>query len=204
MDIGFEMAGIDVLVANDSWDIAMDTYKNNRTGNDSVEVLVGSVEKHRDHIIRLAKRQKADMVFGGPPCQDFSSAGWRTGNGYNASMTDQFASTALQIKPEWIIMENVNTIMSIGAKHIERVIRMLRRASYSVAVTVLDAADFGVPQHRKRFFLFARRGKGHDMSALDASIERERERDSDSKGILSRNKCGCRRHRVLLSASVEF
>ena len=179
MDVGFGMTGVKILAANDSWDVAMKTYKNNLRGGHSVDVLVGSIEKHQDHIIQLGKKHGTDVVFGGPPCQDFSSAGWRTGNGYNASMTDRFVSVALKIRPEWVIMENVNTIMSIGAKHIEYVTEMLKKAGYSVAMTILNAVDFGVPQYRKRFFLFARNGKDHDMCALDKSIERERERERE-------------------------
>lgn len=156
MDLGFEMAGVDIVAANDSWDMAMKTYCTNRP-KDSTEILVGSIESHEDQIIQIAKEHKVNVVFGGPPCQDFSTAGWRTGHGQRADMTTKFISLALKINPEWIVMENVNTIMSIGRRHVERVVYMLERAGYHTRMGILNAAHFGVPQHRKRFFMIARK-----------------------------------------------
>ena len=59
LDLGFEQSGVRVVVANDSWDMALETYKTNRDGK--TEVLVGSLEKHANEIAGLA--QNADMVF---------------------------------------------------------------------------------------------------------------------------------------------
>lgn len=173
MDMGFEMAGVEVVAANDSWDLAMETYGRNRPGANT-EILVGSVEQHEDRIVRLAKKHKVDVVFGGPPCQDFSSAGWRTGHGQRADMTTKFISLALKISPDWIVMENVNTIMSIGRTHVEDVLKMLKKARYTPRIGVLDAVDFGVPQYRKRFFMIARRD-AQDMPELDMLVKPEKE-----------------------------
>ena len=174
LDLGFEQSGVRVVVANDSWDVALETYKTNRRDG-KTEVLVGSLEKYADEIACLAQNANTDMVFGGPPCQDFSSAGWRTGDGLRADLTSSFVKLALKIRPEWVVMENVNTIMSIGRRHAEYAIKALGRARYTVTTRVLDAADFGAPQYRKRFFLIARKG-AHNMLELAESIEKERKR----------------------------
>ena len=197
LDLGFEQAGVSVVVANDSWNVALETYKTNRDGK--TEVLVGALEKHANEIACLA--QDTDIVFGGPPCQDFSQAGWRTGNGRRADLTSSFVKLALKIRPEWVVMENVNTIMSIGRRHAEYAIKALDRAGYTVTTRVLDAVDFGAPQYRKRFFLIARKG-AHNMLGLAESIERERERErenaADCPPVLSCHKPRRQRHRVLL------
>lgn len=167
--MGFEMAGVQVITANDSWDRAMETYSTNRPGTNT-EMFTGPVERYEDQIIHLAKKHKTDVVFGGPPCQDFSSAGWRTGHGQRADMTTKFISLALKINPDWIVMENVNTIMSIGKTHVEDTLKILKKARYTPRIGILNAVDFGVPQYRKRFFMIARRDM-QDMPDFDMLVK---------------------------------
>ena len=62
-------------------------------------------------------------------------------------------------------MENVNTILSVGSTHITESMSVLRGHGYGITGMVLNAADFGVPQNRKRFFLVARLG-GTDCEML--------------------------------------
>ena len=171
LDLGFEKAGIEVVMANDSWDVATETYSANRPG---AEILTGSIDRHATALINAGRQNKVDMVFGGPPCQDFSSAGWRTGEGERAGQTVNFADVALGIRPEWIVMENVNTIMSIGSRYARMIIEQIKKAGYGITAQVLDAVDFGVPQFRKRFFLMAKMGGRDDDEELMALIGRKK------------------------------
>ena len=171
LDLGFEQAGIDVIMANDSWSRATDTYSINRPG---AEVLTGSIDTHAQTLIETGRQNDADLVFGGPPCQDFSSAGWRTGEGERASQTANFADIALGIRPEWIVMENVNTIMSIGSRYVNMIITQIKKAGYGITAQVLDAVDFGVPQFRKRFFLIAKMDGRDDDQEIKSRIDGEK------------------------------
>ena len=165
MDVGFRLAGFNVMLANDSWKAAAETYKMNDGGR--TEVVVGDILDVAGKIVGFSKRHKPDAVVGSPPCQDFSTAGRRAGKGMRADLTPAFVGLALEIMPEWIVMENVNTIMSIGKSHADAAIAGLRRAGYGVTATILNAADYGVPQVRKRFFMIGHLG-GRDGGMADA------------------------------------
>ena len=165
MDVGFRRAGFNVMLANDSWKVAAETYKMNDDGR--TEVVVGDIRDVAGRIVEFAGRRRPDAVVGSPPCQDFSMAGRRIGNGMRADLTPAFVGLALEIMPEWIVMENVNTIMSIGGSHADAAIAGLKRAGYGVTATILNAADYGAPQIRKRFFMIGRLG-GRDGGMMDA------------------------------------
>lgn len=165
MDVGFRQAGVDVMLASDIWDRAAETYRANDP--DGTPYMVGDITKLAPQIIDSVGSDTPNLVCGGPPCQDFSMAGWRTGQGTRADLTLEFVDIALRIQPEWILMENVNTIMSIGRQQVTEAIARLKSADYGITTTVLNAVNYGVPQLRKRFFLIAHLG-GPDDEMLEA------------------------------------
>jgi DNA (cytosine-5)-methyltransferase 1 len=101
------------------------------------------------------------MIIGGPPCQDFSSAGKRNEEGGRGDLTVQYAHIISNVRPKWFVMENVARIVKtqklIEAKNI------FKQAGYGLSQKVLDASYCGVPQKRKRFFLI---GKLHEMDGF--------------------------------------
>ena len=170
MDVGFRRAGFNVMLANDLWNVAAETYRMNDGG--LTELLVGDIWDVADRIVGFSRKRMPDAVVGSPPCQDFSTAGKRVGKGMRADLTPAFVGLALEIMPKWIVMENVNTIMSIGKNHADTAIAGLRRAGYGVTATILNAADYGVPQVRKRFFLIGHLG-GRNGEMLDGLESRK-------------------------------
>lgn len=168
MDAGFRQAGVDIALASDVWERAAETYRLNDRHN--TEYMVGDILDIYPDIVNFIGNDTPDIVVGGPPCQDFSTAGWRTGEGRRADLTMRFVDVALRIRPEWILMENVNTIRTIGRRQLKYVEVQLRSAGYGITATVLNAADYGVPQVRKRFFLIAHLGgpDGEVSEALEA------------------------------------
>ena len=98
------------------------------------------------------------MIIGGPPCQDFSSAGKRDETLGRADLTVSFANIVSETQPEWFVMENVERIMK---SHILKdALQIFKNAGYGISYQVLDASYCGVPQARKRFFLV-----GHKYSS---------------------------------------
>ena len=187
MDVGFRRAGFNVMLANDLWNVAAETYRMNDGG--LTELLVGDIWDVADRIVGFSRKRMPDAVVGSPPCQDFSTAGKRVGKGMRADLTPAFVGLALEIMPKWIVMENVNTIMSIGKNHADTAIAGLRRAGYGVTATILNAADYGVPQVRKRFFLIGHLARQERRDA--GWVGEPQDPSGISKGLLSAD-CGWR------------
>ncbi len=158
LDLGFENAGVDIIMAGDHWNCAVDTYEANRNDHQT-QIIRGDIMNKKNTVIEFGKNEKPDILFGGPPCQDFSSAGWRTGHGDRADLTLIFSQIASKVKPTWVVMENVNTILSIGQAVIERSMKTLKHAGYGLTPLILNSADFGAPQLRKRFVLIGHLGR---------------------------------------------
>lgn len=151
LSLGFISAGMNVVAAYDNWDAAIKVYANNF--NHPINTADLSNEKlAAEHI----SQYHPQMIIGGPPCQDFSSAGLRNEDNGRGNLTLSYAKIVSIIRPEWFVMENVSTITKtnklIGAKEI------LKKTGYGLTQMVLNAALCGVPQKRKRFFLIGKLG----------------------------------------------
>lgn len=150
LSLGFQKAGFDVVATYDSWQDANVIHRMNL--KHKVHLFDLSDEKSAaDHISQYAP----DVIIGGPPCQDFSSAGKRK-ESTNADLTQSFASIVSIIKPKLFVMENVARVklsMSYGNAR-----QMFKNNDYGLTEMVLDASYCGVPQIRKRFFCIGKRG----------------------------------------------
>jgi DNA (cytosine-5)-methyltransferase 1 len=171
MSKGFELAGFKVIAANENWEPAIKTFKSNH-GN--AEMIFGDIN-NGDIKKRIIDSFKGgvDLVIGGPPCQDFSSAGKRDGSGSRGNLTPIFAEVATKLRPRWVVMENVNTILSIGNKQLAECKKTLHESGYGITTTILNAADFEVPQKRKRMFLIARLGGKDDELSEAINAQRQ-------------------------------
>ena len=106
---GFELAGTKILLGCDQDKNFMETWKNNHKGtpilgslteNKTKELIINEVKKK-------LKNKKLDMMVGGPPCQGFSTAGWRLeGDGRN-KLWNEYLDLVKKIKPKYFLIENV-------------------------------------------------------------------------------------------------
>lgn len=96
---------------------------------------------------------RPDVIIGGPPCQGFSSAGKRVEEDERNRLVPIYAKLALEMSPKVILMENVVNVLS--SQHFKDLGDKFKECGYETKDFVLDAADYGVPQHRKRAFLLA-------------------------------------------------
>lgn len=131
-----------------------------RTNLDINELL----EEYREELIAL--RGQVSLVVGGPPCQGFSMAGKRKGSDVRNRLYNAYIRFVQLVQPQMLFFENVHGFtvgferkykgkVIKGEAYSEKLIRELKRIGYSVAYDVISVSDYGVPQKRKRFILFA-------------------------------------------------
>lgn len=161
---GLVQAGFDVVAGVDSWKDAMAVYKANHESenHDCLTHDLSNVET----TIELVSKYRPFLIAGGPPCQDFSSAGHRK-EGDRADLTVKYAQVIAGVKPVSFIMENVPRAALSDA--FSQAKEILKAAGYGLSFAVLNAAHHDVPQLRKRMFLIGMLGE--DDGFLDASIQ---------------------------------
>ncbi len=94
-------------------------------------------------------------LIASPPCPDWSKAGKRAGvNGRSGFLVAQVLRWAVEVRPSWIVAEQVDTVLPVWQAYAQ----VLGRLGYRCWVGLLDAADYGVPQNRVRAFLLAHAG----------------------------------------------
>jgi len=156
LSLGFESVGFKVVAGYDNWPAAINVYKAN-FNHPIFQIDLSNVEDASKHISSFSP----NIIIGGPPCQDFSSAGLRNEDNGRGNLTLCFAGIISRLHPEWFVMENVATITKTnkltGAKQI------FQEAGYGMTQIILNAALCGVPQKRKRFFLIGRLGAENDF-----------------------------------------
>ena len=116
-----------------------------------------------------------DIIYGGFPCQPFSVAGNRKGQNDNRYLWPEFSRLVGELKPRWIIAENVSGILSIAA---DDVCRDLERQGYEVGIWDFEAAAVGAKHRRERIFFVAHAGR----SLLQRSFEQRTLRNEAQKG----------------------
>ena len=146
LSLGFQRAGYKVLAAFDNWDDAITVYHNNFKH----PVIKQDLSDVTESVKKISK-YKPDMIIGGPPCQDFSSAGNRDENKGRGDLTVHFATIVTSVTPTWFVMENVDLITKTNK--LTEAWGIFKNAGYGLTQMVLNASRCGVPQRRKRFFL---------------------------------------------------
>lgn len=114
-----------------------------------------------DEAVKNIRPYEPDMIIGGPPCQDFSSAGKRNEDNGRGDLTVSYAKIISEVKPEWFVMENVERILK--TQKLQDAINTFKAAGYGLTYTVLNAALCGVPQKRKRFIMIGKLGADDDF-----------------------------------------
>ncbi|RKO69240.1 DNA cytosine methyltransferase [Sphingobacterium puteale] len=154
MSIGAEMAGINIKFAVEKNEHAADTFKFNHP---NVEVLKKDITDVNP--LEYVK-EPVFVVFGGPPCQGFSTANTKTRNSSNKNnyLFEEFLRFVKQLKPLWFVFENVEGITTYEDGNTIKTIKSLfDKVGYVTTEKVLCASDYGVPQDRNRFIMVGNR-----------------------------------------------
>lgn len=179
MDLGLVKAGHKIVFANDNDKDSLDTYTKYFTKKykvDKKHIYLEDVSK-----IKSSKIPKADVVVGGFPCQGFSVANIfrnkkRSQEKNNNVLYTQLLRIVNEKKPRYFIAENVAGILSLGGykneifkkkkegRVVSKILKEMRELGYRVSFKVLNAADFGTPQNRRRvIFLGTRNDLKNDL-----------------------------------------
>lgn len=158
LSLGFKWAGFECLVANDNFREASETYALNFPETDFVFGDISEIETKKEIFRIIGSKEKVDLVVGGPPCQGFSNAGKRLIDDPRNVLYKEFISVVSTTKPKVVLMENVEGILSMGKGQVFAEIRKdIEDLGYFVEARKLNAADYGVPQRRKRVIIIGSR-----------------------------------------------
>lgn len=159
LSLGFEFAGFNIPLAveKDSW--ASETYCKNHT---STKVITDDITQLFDLSKLLPNKDiNIDGIIGGPPCQGFSLSGNRDKYDPRNSLFMEFLRFVKHYQPKFFVIENVTGILSMKTMNGESVKDVIQyeflAAGYNLSISVLNAAEFGVPQNRIRVFFIGLR-----------------------------------------------
>lgn len=155
LSLGFTNAGFEVVFSTDNDKNSLNTYSIN-LGNHatSLDLALGTPAAIARTIQETAGR--IDILVGGPPCQGFSMQRRGLADDPRNHLLLRHVQIGLKLKARVIVIENVPTILGErGAPQVSEATKLLERSGYSVHKKILQAADYGVPQLRKRAFIIA-------------------------------------------------
>lgn len=171
LDIGMEQGGIKALLACEFNKYCRMTINKNRPEM----ALIGNINNYSpEEILRMAKipeGKKIDVIFGGPPCQAFSTAGARRALAdERGNVFLRYIEIVKELKPTYVVIENVRGLLSApypyndisenikgGALCI--IMDKLSEAGYTISFELYNAANFGSPQIRERVVMIGKLGK---------------------------------------------
>jgi DNA (cytosine-5)-methyltransferase 1 len=172
LDIGMAKGGIEAILACEFDKACRMTIDKNRPEM----ALIGDITKYTSEQIlayaEIPRERKVDVIFGGPPCQAFSSAGTRKGlEDSRGNVFLKYIEIIKEILPTYIVIENVRGLLSAEAPYSDdlsydectslsikpikggvllHILKMLRSVGYTISFELYNAANFGAPQIRER------------------------------------------------------
>lgn len=150
LDLGFKMAGHDIVWANDLYGDAVETYR----ANLGAHILCEDI-----FTVKTDKVPECDIVIGGFPCQGFSVANTKRNIADERNQLYKQLMRIIKAKmPKFFLAENVKGILSLGKGEVLKMILSdFADIGFKVQAKLLNAADFGVPQLRQRVFIVGTR-----------------------------------------------
>ena len=147
---GFMDAGFDIIVGVDNDQAALNTFAKNHNGAVAMNADLSKQETFKE-IKRIAGERNIDIIVAGPPCQGFSLSGPRSFDDERNKLYLAVIEMVKQYKPKGFIIENVPGMATLYSGQImEEILKRFSRIGYNIECKVLCAADYGVPQMRKR------------------------------------------------------
>jgi DNA (cytosine-5)-methyltransferase 1 len=159
--LGLEMAGFDSVVANE---IHSDPCKTLRRNFPNAMVVEGSIiGMSGEDLLKKAGFNKEmlgdiDLIAGGPPCQGFSTAGLKNPSDSRNNLVGEFIRMVAELKPKYFLLENVSGLTTMyNGELFKNLLARIESIGYKYNYGILKAADYGVPQMRKRLIMLGAR-----------------------------------------------
>lgn len=150
---GLRQSGFDVLVGVDNWDAALRTYRLNHS-HLTLDMDVGSLKGPGVFDLLGVETGSIDLLVGGPPCQGFSVQRIGRDSDVRNSLVLDFARLIAELRPSLFIMENVPGLRGKrGAELLKAFAAACESGGYRVDVQTANAAEYGLPQVRRRVFV---------------------------------------------------
>ena len=147
---GFMDAGYSIIVGVDNDQAALNTFELNHNGARSLNADLSKKETFEE-IKRIAGNRSIDVIIAGPPCQGFSLTGPRNFDDPRNKLYLAVLEMVKQYKPKGFIIENVPGMATMYDGQVKNeIIRRFKKMGYNIDCQILCAADYGVPQMRKR------------------------------------------------------
>ncbi len=172
LDIGMANGGINTLLACEMNKYCRMTIEKN---NPDI-ALIGDINNYTaEDVLKMAKippDRKVDIIYGGPPCQAFSTAGARRAlDDERGNVFLRYIELIRAIKPTYVVIENVRGLLSapycygntknpIKGGALQIILDQLKSAGYTVTFELYNAANFGAPQIRERVVMIGKLGDG--------------------------------------------
>ena len=145
MDLGFEKAGFNVIWANEYDNKIWATYEANHNA---------PLDRRDIRQISSNEIPHCDGIIGGPPCQSWSEAGALRGiEDARGQLFYDFIRILRDKQPKFFVAENVSGMLAnVHRDAVQNILKYLEESGYNVKVQLLNAADYDVPQDRRRVF----------------------------------------------------
>lgn len=162
LSCGMVMAGFNPIASVEIMPQAVETYRYNfcetKGFHEELESRDIKSENVKDHLYESVKNKKVDVIVGGFPCQGFSMSGYRVVDDPRNSLYKEMKEIVEKLQPEIVVMENVEGLRSmLNGKVEEKIIEDYKEIGYELNLAVLNSANYGVPQLRKRVIFIGNR-----------------------------------------------
>lgn len=156
---GFMDAGYDVLLGVDHDKDSLETFKLNHKNSEVLNLDLFDISNIKK-IKKALKGIRPDVIVGGPPCQGFSLTGTRNFDDKRNQLYLSMIEAIKELKPRAFLIENVPGVARLyGGKVKDEIVSRLTDLGYTVNMEILTAADYGVPQIRKRLVFVGLKNK---------------------------------------------
>lgn len=163
LDIGFCDAGFSLIESVELESKFVETMRHNQSNGryfKNASIVCQDIREYEPSI-----KAQIDFIIGGPPCQSFSAAGRRAAGvagtkDDRGSLFEEYVRVLSKLKPKGFLFENVYGLLGAEkGESIKKIVKAFKEIGYNISYRILDAADYGVPQHRERVIIVGSRDK---------------------------------------------
>ncbi len=152
LDIGFREVGFNCLMASDIMKEAAETYRANSPETPFVRTDIRQLQT--SEIRKIVGDRKVDLIVGGPPCQGFSNMGNKNSGDPRNLLFESYVRIVNEIRPTCFLFENVKGLYTMfEGRYFGKVVSAFTNIGYDLFFSLLNTADYGVPQKRERVII---------------------------------------------------